>query len=238
MNQTDSTGPILIVEDDRHTSELVSLYIEREGFRTIAAYTGFDALDLAARHKPIFVILDVALPDLDGWDICRKIRTSSTVPILMLSGMGEAHERIKGLELGADDYVTKPFSPREVVERVKAVLRRTQREAPVDESLSSGGLVLDRNKHKVTLDGSGVPLTRSEYRLLEILMRAPGRIFLRDELLNHLYPNGSAVVNRVIDVHIGKLRQKIEADPSRPCCILTARGLGYQFTDSGHRPGS
>jgi len=118
MNQLVAGGPILIVEDDKKTSDLVSLYLEREGFGTIAAYSGYQALDLAAQHAPILVILDVVLPDLDGWNICRKIRAASTVPILMLSGMGEAHERIKGLELGADDYVAKPFSPREVVERV------------------------------------------------------------------------------------------------------------------------
>ena len=238
MNQMVSTGPILIIEDDKKTSELVSLYLAREGFRTIAAYSGHEALNLAAQHAIILVILDVMLPDLDGWDICQKIRASSAVPILMLSGRGEAHERIKGLELGADDYVAKPFSPREVVERVKAILRRTKIEPPVNGTLSCGSLILDRNKRKVTLDGNRVPLTRFEYRLLEVLMCTPGKIFLREELLNHLYSTGDAVVDRVIDVHIGNLRQKIEDDPSNPRCILTARGLGYQFIDSNGRPGS
>jgi len=238
MNQMLPRGPILIVEDDKKTSDLLSMYIEREGFRAITAYSGHRALELAAQHEPILVILDVLLPDLDGWDICQKIRASSLVPILMLSGLGEAHERIKGLTLGADDYVAKPFSPREVVERVKAILRRTKIEPPTNGILSCGSLVLDRDKRKVTLAGRRVPLTRSEYRLLEVMMSAPGRIFLRDELLDHLYPKGDAVVDRVIDVHIGNLRHKIEEDPSKPRYILTARGLGYQFTDLDRRPGS
>jgi len=238
MNQLVAGGPILIVEDDKKTSDLVSLYLEREGFKTVAAYSGHEALQSASQHEPILVILDVLLPDLDGWDICQQIRASSAVPILMLSAMGEAHERIKGLTLGADDYVAKPFSPREVVERVKAILRRTKIEPPVNGTLSCGSLILDCNKRKVTLDGNRVPLTRSEYRLLEVLMCTPGRIFLRDELLNHLYPTGGAVVDRVIDVHIGNLRHKIEDDPSDPRCILTARGLGYQFTDGDGLPGS
>ncbi|MBA2491680.1 MAG: response regulator transcription factor [Gammaproteobacteria bacterium] len=238
MNQTVSRGPLLIVEDDKKTSELLSIYFEREGFKTITAYSGQRALDLASQHDPVLVILDVLLPDLDGWDVCQKIRASSAVPILMLSGLGEAHERIKGLALGADDYLAKPFSPREVVTRVKAILRRSKIEPPPNGTLSCGSLVLNRDRRKLTLNGSSVPLARSEFRLLEVLMSAPGRIFLRDELLDLLAPNGGTVVDRVIDVHIGNLRQKIEDDPSKPRQILTARGLGYQFADVDRRPGS
>lgn len=225
-------GPILIVEDDRNTSHLVETYLQREGFSTIASYDGEQALAMARSHNPGFVILDVMLPKVDGWDICRQLRKESDVPILMLTAREEEIDRVMGLSLGADDYVVKPFSPRELVERVKAILRRTQpRPAPEQTVLSHNNLTLDPEKHKVTLAGKPVSLTSSEYKLLEALMSSPGRVFTRDELLNRFYDHGEAVIDRVIDVHIGKLRQKIEANPSQPQLILTVRGFGYQFAE-------
>ena len=228
------SGPILIVEDDRKTASLVALYLEREGFRTIIAYEGQEALDLAERHKPILVILDLMLPILDGWEVCRHIRRSSDVPILMLTARGEEIDRVSGLMLGADDYVVKPFSPRELVERVKAILRRGRMEPTGDKNLlRHGDLVLDRERRRVSLSGHPINLTPHEYKLLQALMAAPGKIFTRDELVEHIYPQGEAVViDRVVDVHIGKLRQKIEKDPSHPRYILTARGVGYQFSET------
>lgn len=227
----------MIVEDDKKTAELLSIYLEREGFKTIAAYSGREALNCASRHKPVFTILDLMLPDLDGWDLCCEFRKSSAVPILILSALGGARERIKGFALGADDYVVKPFSPRELVERVKAILRRA-RAAPSEENLfSQGDLVLDAVKQQVTLGGKRISLTRSEYRLLRALFAAPGRVFRRDELLHCLYPAGGVVVDRVVDVHIACLRQKIETDSSKPRYILTARGVGYQFADREPRGG-
>ena len=224
--------PILIAEDDTRTTSLLSHYLEREGFSTITAHDGRAALELARRHDPLFVILDLMLPHVDGWEVCREVRRSSDVPILILSARGEAHERLLGLSLGADDYVVKPFSPGEVVARVKTILRRMEPGASrKKEQLSCRELVLDLEKRKVILHGHVVALTPSEYKLLQVLMTAAGRIFLREELLNHLYPNGEAVTDRVIDVHIGNLRQKIEEDPSKPKYILTARGLGYQFAE-------
>lgn len=163
-------SPVLIVEDDINTSNLVATYLQKEGFSTIAAYDGERALTLARLKKPGFVILDIMLPKVDGWEICRELRKFSDVPILMLTAREEEIDRILGLSLGADDYVVKPFSPRELVERVKAILRRTQRRLPVEnEVLIHEGLTLDPGKCKVTLEGATVNLTTSEYKLLHIL---------------------------------------------------------------------
>jgi DNA-binding response OmpR family regulator len=226
-------GPVLIVEDDKKTASLVELYLQREGFDTVIAHDGQQALELAQRRKPIFVILDLMLPVVDGWEVCREIRRSSEVPILMLTARGEEVDLVSGLTLGADDYMVKPFSPRELVARVKAILRRGRFRAVRQESLlSHQGLVLDLDKRQVTLRNHSITLTPHEYKLLQALMVAPGRVFTRDELLDCLYPKGEAVVDRVIDVHIGKLRQKIEEDPSNPRFILTVRGVGYQFKET------
>jgi DNA-binding response OmpR family regulator len=220
------------VEDDRKTASLVALYLEREGFKTVAAYDGQQALELARQNNPIFVVLDLMLPNMDGWEVCRTIRRLSDVPILILTAREEEMDRVLGLSLGADDYVVKPFSPRELVARVKAILRRS-RVGPLEHKnlLSFGPLVLDLQKRRVTLNNQPISLTRFEYNLLATLMAAPGRIFSREELLTCLYSSGEAVIDRVIDVHIGKLRQKIQDDVSSPRYILTVRGLGYRFAD-------
>lgn len=236
MNQGTSKQSILIVEDNKETSALLSAYLEKEGFTTISAYDGRQALELARGQEIVFVILDLMLPHVDGWEVCRELRRSSDVPILILSARGEAHERILGFALGADDYVVKPFSPGELVARVKTILRRARPDsARPHDHLSCRELVLDLDKRKVTLCGKTISLTPSEYKLLQTLMTEAGKVFLREELLSCLYPHGDAVVDRVVDVHIGKLRQKIEQDPANPKYILTARGLGYQFSDSVRR---
>ncbi|MBU0480763.1 MAG: response regulator transcription factor [Proteobacteria bacterium] len=225
-------APILIIEDDPNTAKLVKTYLEREGFTTLIAHDGRQGLEMFRRHDPQFIILDLMLPEIDGWDVCRKIRAGSDVPILMLTARQEEIDRIMGLSLGGDDYVVKPFSPRELVERVKAILRRTK---PVGgnnkEALQVADLVLDPEKHKVTLADRMIDLTSSEFKLLQALMSSPGRVFSRDELLEKFYRHGETVIDRVIDVHIGKLRQKIEPDPANPAYILTVRGFGYKFRD-------
>lgn len=227
-------SPILIVEDDKNTSNLVATYLEKEGFSTIAAYDGERALELARIKKPGFVILDVMLPKVDGWEVCRELRKFSDVPILMLTAREEEIDRILGLSLGADDYVVKPFSPRELVERVKAILRRIQPRLPAaNQVLSHEGLSLNPMKCKVMRDGEIINLTTSEYKLLHILMGSPGQVFSRDTLLARFYEHGETVVERVIDVHIGKIRQKIEDNPAKPNFILTVRGFGYAFAESG-----
>ena len=178
------------------------------------------------------VILDVMLPHVDGLEICRSLRSESEVPILMLTAREEEIDRVLGFSLGADDYVVKPFSPRELVERVKAILRRARPAAIATKpTLQHGSLVLDPEKHKVSRDGQPINLTSSEYKLLHILMKSPGRVFTRSELLRHFYEQEEAVVERVIDVHINKLRQKIEPDPAHPVFIETVRGFGYRFAE-------
>jgi len=232
MLHADRVGPVLIVEDDRNTAALIKTYLEKEGFEAIVAYDGEEALNIIKTSNPGFVILDIMLPKIDGWEVCRRLRNFSDVPVLMLTAREEEIDRVLGLSLGADDYVVKPFSPRELLERVKAILRRAR---PVQlqkrQVLSRGGLVLDPEKLKVTLHGRLVALTSHEYKLLYALMRSPGRVFSRSELLDHFYQHGEVVVDRVIDVHIGKLRQKIEQDPASPRYIQTVRGFGYRFAD-------
>ena len=224
---------ILIIEDDANTAALITLYCEREGFRTLTAADGSSGLDRARKERPDLIILDLMLPEMDGWEVCRRIRQTSDIPIIMLTARGDEIDRVSGLSLGADDYVVKPFSPRELVERVKAVLRRVQRPPQAEaQVLSHGFLQFDLKKRRVSMKGMSVDLTPHEYRLLETLMTSPGRIYTRDELLDRLYPMGEAmVIDRVVDVHIGKLRQKIEPNPPDPQYILTVRGVGYRFAD-------
>jgi DNA-binding response OmpR family regulator len=223
--------PILIIEDDRNTAALIATYLEREGFTTQTVHDGAEALVRARQQLPGFVILDVMLPHTDGWEICRELRKISDVPILMLTAREEEIDRVLGLSLGADDYVVKPFSPREMVERVKAILRRTMRRVQDESLLVHDELILDTEKRRATLAGQAVDLTAVEYKLLLALMRSPGRAFSRDDLLGHVYEHGESVVDRVVDVHIGHLRQKLGDDPSAPCFIETVRGFGYRFAD-------
>jgi DNA-binding response OmpR family regulator len=235
QNRTQPTGKktVLVVEDNPETAALVALYLEREGFIPQIARDGAEALTLAERHRPVLVILDLMLPRMDGWEVCRRLRNRSGVPVIMLTARGEEIDRVAGLTLGADDYVVKPFSPRELVARVQAVLRRATPARSVPAGVYSyGDLKLDTEKRLLTLGGRWVPLTPHEYALLQALIGRPGRIFTREELLDRLYPRGDAlVIDRVVDVHIGKLRQKIEKDPSHPRFILTERGIGYRFAD-------
>ena len=233
MASTPSTADlVLVVEDDKKTASLIALYLEREGYETAVAHDGETALRSARQRNPVFVILDVMLPGMDGWEVCRKIREFSDVPVLMLTARGEEFDRVLGLTIGADDYMVKPFSPRELMARVKAILRRAHpkvRENP--GSLSVGDLKLDVHNHVVTVRSREIPLTPSEFKLLKLFMDAPGRLLTREQLLQALYPRGEEVVDRVIDVHVGKLRQKIEADPANPRHLLTVRGFGYRLAE-------
>lgn len=224
---------VLVIEDDPNTAQLVALYLKREGFAAVIAGDGETGLALARKLSPHLVILDLMLPEIDGWEVCRQLREGSDVPIIMLTARGEEIDRVVGLTLGADDYVVKPFSPRELTARVKAVLRRSQKvSTATGKSFSHDDLLLQTDKRRLSVKGRPISLTPHEYALLVTLMRAPGRIFTRDELLDRLYPQGEAfVIERVVDVHIGKLRQKIEPNPSEPRYILTERGIGYRFAD-------
>ncbi len=230
----DSEKTILIVEDDHKTSSLVALYLEKEGFLTVIAEDGLAAIEIVNKQQPDFVILDLMLPKMDGWEVCRNIRRTYDIPIIMLTAREDEVDRISGLTLGADDYVIKPFSPRELVARVKAILRRGRFEVHNKQTVFSvAGLVLDTEKFQVTLHGDPVSLTPHEYKLMEALMAARGKVLSRQKLLEYLYPNDEAIViDRVVDVHIGKLRHKIKEDPASPRFILTVRGVGYRFTES------
>jgi DNA-binding response OmpR family regulator len=236
VRPADLSGPILIVEDDHNTAALVARYLEREGFATRTVHDGTEALALARKHPPGFVILDVMLPGTDGWEVCRELRRVSEVPILMLTAREEEIDRVLGLSLGADDYVVKPFSPRELVERVKAILRRVgPSRGQTKALLACGDLLLDVERHRVTLGNQPVELTAVEFRLLQALLGAPGRLLSREELLGHIYRGGETVVDRVVDVHVGKLRQKLGDDPAAPRFIETVRGFGYRFIGAERR---
>ena len=230
---TENLQKILIVEDDRNTANLVATYLQKEGYLTLVENDGAQGLHVAREKQPDLVILDLMLPNIDGLEICRRLRSESNIPILMLTAREEEIDRVLGFSLGADDYVVKPFSPRELVERVKAILRRTQPVSRLESRiLKFGQLQLDPEKHKVTLGKKTINLTTSEYKLLYTLMASPGRVFSRAELLKKFYEQEEAVIERVIDVHINKLRQKIEVDPSNPTIIETVRGFGYCFAEN------
>lgn len=223
---------ILIIEDDRNIASLVERYLERDGFATLCAQDGQTGLMYARQRQPTLVVLDVMLPGIDGWEICRRLRRESDVPIIMLTAREDEADRVSGLSLGADDYVVKPFSPRELVERVKAILRRSAPRSPEAATvLEHGGIRLDTERHQASVDGAPVALTPSEFTLLRTLMARPGRVFSREELLNRLKGGDADVVDRVIDVHVGNLRQKIEADPSSPRYLKTVHGVGYRLAD-------
>jgi DNA-binding response OmpR family regulator len=228
-DEESQNATVLVVDDDLRLVSLVRIYLEREGFRVVAAYDGEQALALAARLRPRFVILDLMLPKMDGLTVCRRLRKISDVPILMLTAKVEEADKVAGLRIGADDYVTKPFSPRELVERVRTILRRAGAGRPAPQ-LVHAGLVMHLDRHEVTLDGREVQFTAFEYTLLQTLMEFPGRVFTREQLLAHLYAFDETIVgDRTIDVHIGKIREKLGDDPAQPRYVHTIRGVGYKL---------
>ena len=220
---------VLVVEDDAKMVNLLRLYLEREGYGVVTAADGRAALEVADRARPSLVILDLMLPHLDGYEVCKRLRATSDVPILMLTARVDEVDKLLGLQLGADDYVTKPFSPREVVARVRAILRRSGRERR-EKVLRHGDLEMDVERHRATAAGREVHLTPIEFKILQAFLESPERAFSRDQLLTAIYPNHEAVVvDRTIDVHVGKLRAKLGDDPSRPRYIATVRGVGYKL---------
>jgi DNA-binding response OmpR family regulator len=236
--QTASTDArILIAQDDPETSQLLSVCLRREGYGCLFTRDSQETLELAAENRLSLIVLDVLPADGSDWQICRRVRAVSNVPILILSARGEAYDIVKGLAVGADDYVVKPFRLAELMARIKALMRRASMRS-ITQILSHGGIALNLGRRSVTRNGKHVALTSSEFRILEVLMSAPGRVFSRRELLAHLYPGGGVVIERVVDVHVLKLRAKLEDDRAQPRCILTARGLGYRFADADDLRGS
>jgi DNA-binding response OmpR family regulator len=222
---------ILVVDDEPHILELVRYNLTQEGFEVLTAHDGAQAVTRARETQPDLIILDIMLPYVDGLEVCRQLRRASAVPIIMLTAKGGELERVVGLEIGADDYVTKPFSPRELVARVRAILRRTAGDASPAHlgPLRGGGLTLDPATHEVTLDGRSVDLTAKEFELLRLLLSHPNRVFTRDFLLEHIWGYDYYGSTRTVDMHISRLREKIEDDPASPTYIVTVRGVGYKF---------
>jgi two-component system, OmpR family, response regulator ResD len=220
---------VLVVDDEESVRDLISMYFGKEGFQVSLAKDGREALRLNGEQHPDLVILDLMLPGLDGREVCRQIRATSRVPIIMLTARGEEIDRIVGLELGADDYVVKPFSPRELVARAKAVLRRGVTGPDEAEILTFPGLRIDRVQHRVEVDAEEVHLTPTEFRLLWCLASQPGRVFSRAELLDRIWGYDSESDARTVDVHVKRLRQKTRASQSRAFQISTVWGMGYKF---------
>jgi DNA-binding response OmpR family regulator len=223
---------VLVVDDEPSVHEVVRAYLEREGFIVLSASDGREALRLAEERRPALIVLDLNLPDVSGEDIAREVRRRSDVPILMLTARSGEDDRVSGLELGADDYLTKPFSPRELVARIKAVLRRAaDNDAPLLARmyLDDGSLVLDTDRHEVTLAGERVELTASEFRLLVALARHPGRVYSRTELVERLPGHESGGYERTIDAHVKNLRRKLGDEPRNPRYVVTVHGVGYKL---------
>jgi len=220
---------ILVADDEPEIVKLLRAYLEDAGYRVVMARDGREALLVARHEKPDLVVLDLTMPEMDGLEFTRRLRQERNTPIIMLTARVEETDRIIGLEMGADDYVTKPFSPREVVSRVRAVLRRAQPEPVSIRVLRAGDLVLNRDEHSATVAGQPVDLTRTEFDLLATLMVSPGRVFSRMELLERVQGEAFAAYERTIDAHVKNLRAKIEPDPASPRYILTVFGVGYKF---------
>jgi DNA-binding response OmpR family regulator len=222
---------VLVVDDDSKIVELVQLYLEKDGYRVHVAYDGLQALELARRKRPDLIVLDLLLPDLDGLDVCRILQAESNIPIIMLTARTTEQDRLIGLDIGADDYITKPFSPRELMARVRAVLRRTNGlDAKGVPEMRFGDLVIDRRGHEVRVGGQVVPLTPTEFRLLETFAEQPGRTFSRLDLLDRVFGYDFEGFERNVDVHIKNLRKKIEPDPRQPSYIQTVYGVGYKLS--------
>jgi DNA-binding response OmpR family regulator len=221
---------ILVVDDEPIVRDVVAKYLQREGFRTIEAAEGETARALFERESPSLVVLDVMMPGGDGLSLCRWIRSRSETPVILLTALGEEEDRIVGLELGADDYVTKPFSPRELTARVKTILRRTRAEPGGEERVSFGDVAIDLATREVTKNGSSLKLTAKEFDLLWFLASNPRRVFSRTHLLDRVWDDDGLRDTSTVTVHIRRLREKIECDPSQPLHLETVWGVGYRLT--------
>jgi two-component system alkaline phosphatase synthesis response regulator PhoP len=220
---------ILVVDDERNIVELLKYNLEKEGYEVISAYDGFEAVNLAKQDRPDLIILDIMLPGQGGLEVCRILRKETKIPIIMATAKGEEIDKILGLELGADDYVTKPFSPRELVARVKAVLRRTSSKIEEKDELAFEDLTINLVKHEIRLKGEEVDLKPKEFDLLKLLATNPGKVFTRDFLLEQLWGYDYLGDTRTVDVHMRRLRQKIEEDAANPRFLKTVHGIGYKF---------
>ncbi len=219
---------VLVVDDDVKTVELIKLYLDRDGYQVLTAYNGVEALRVAREGYPDLIVLDLMLPDIDGLEICRTLRRESDIPIIMLTARTTDRDKLAGLDLGADDYVTKPFSPKELAARVRAVLRRLPGERGPEE-IKAGKLSMNFTTHEARFDGRPLNLTTVEFKLLGILAKEPGRVHSRASIIEEALGYDFEGFDRTIDVHILNLRRKVEPDPSHPRYIRTVYGIGYKF---------
>jgi two-component system alkaline phosphatase synthesis response regulator PhoP len=225
------TATILVVDDEPKISRQIGDYLERSGYRAITAADGPTGVTLARTQRPDLIVLDLNLPGMDGFDVCRAVRRESDVPIIMLTARTDEPDRLVGLELGADDYVTKPFSPRELVARIRAVLRRVQGGFRDPGLIRSGDLEIDLAGHRARRAGQPLGLTRTEFDLLVVLAQHPGQAFSRAQLLDRIHGIAYDGYDRSIDAHVRNLRRKLEPDPTEPRYVLTVYGVGYRFSD-------
>ncbi|MGJ6963116.1 response regulator transcription factor [Streptosporangium sp. G11] len=227
---------VLVAEDDVKQAELIRRYLEREGHRVVVVHDGRAALDAVRRQEPDLLVLDVMMPKVDGLDVCRILRAESDVLILMLTARSTEDDLLLGLDLGADDYMTKPYSPRELMARARTLLRRVRKvpagpgptRAPV---LRAGALVVDPDRHEVSVDDMRIECTPGEFEVLELLATQPGRVFTREQILSHLHGFDRYITSRSVDVHVMNLRRKIEPEPRRPVRLVTVYGVGYKLVD-------
>src|SRR5262252_2326918 len=222
---------VLVVEDERQIAQIARDYLQHAGYSVITTGDGIEALALARDRGPDLVVLDLGLPRLDGIEVARRLRRESDVPIIMLTARAEESDRLIGLDVGADDYITKPFSPRELVARVRAVLRRAEPGAAGDDVLHRGDLVIDTKNMKVTRDGVRIELTATEVQFLAALARRPGRIFTRAQLLDAVRGRDVESFERAVDAHIKNIRRKLERDSRNPQYLMTVYGVGYKFAE-------
>ena len=222
---------VLVVDDETRIVELARDYLEHAGFAVITASDGPSALTAVRVRKPDVLVLDLGLPGMDGLDVARTIRRDSTLPIIMLTARDDELDRVLGLEIGADDYVTKPFSPRELVARIRAILRRVDRQDQPGDRIDVAGVAIDIARMRVSVAGRSVELTPTEFQLLVTLARQPGRIFTRSQLLDAIHGVAFESYERAVDAHVKNLRRKLEADPARPRYVLTVYGVGYRFAE-------
>ncbi|HKC90449.1 MAG TPA: response regulator transcription factor [Candidatus Limnocylindria bacterium] len=222
---------VMVVDDEPKIVQLARDYLEHAGFAVVVAHDGSAALATARAQKPDLVVLDLGLPVVDGLDVARVLRGESNVPIVMLTGRSEESDKLVGLELGADDYVTKPFSPKELVARVRAVLRRTERPRSESEVVHLGEITLDIPRMRTTVADRAVDLTPTEFQLVATMAREPGRVFTRAQLLDAVHGVAFESYERAIDAHVKNIRRKLEPDPARPQFLLTVYGVGYRFAE-------
>ena len=225
-------GTILVVDDEPNIADLVELYLRRDGYRVVKAARGEEVAAAVGNHRPRLVVLDVGLPDIDGLEVCRRLRQTSSIPVIFLTARDTEIDRVLGLELGADDYVTKPYSARELIARIRAVLRRGADPEDTgigDGVLEAGPVRMDVERHVVSVNGEAITLPLKEFDLLEYLMRNSGRVLTRGQLIDRVWGADYVGDTKTLDVHVKRLRSKIEADPANPVHLVTVRGLGYKL---------